>query len=160
MQKITPCLWFNFNADEALELYKSIFPDFKLISVNRYDASAGENAGKVFVAEIELMGSRFQMLNAGPTFKFTEAISLSISCKGQEEVDYYWDKLTADGGEESQCGWLKDKFGLSWQVVPVELMQLFNHKDKGKAGRAMQAMMKQKKIIIQELEDAAAGAPA
>jgi len=160
MQKITPCLWFNFNADEALAFYETVFPDFKMLSKSHYGEWGGPNAGKLLTAEFELFGSRFQALNAGPQFPFTEAISLSIRCKGQEEVDRYWDKLTADGGQESMCGWLKDKFGLSWQVVPEELTKLMSDPNKERATRAAQAMMKQKKIVIREIQEAADAVPA
>ena len=160
MQKITPCLWFNFNADEAMEYYQSVFPDFKVTHKSFYGDWGGPNAGKLLTAEFELFGMKMIALNAGPQFPFTEAISLTINCKGQEEVDYYWNKLTADGGQESMCGWLKDKFGLSWQVAPEELTKLVFGPDKEKAAKAAQAMMKQKKIIIKEIEDAVNGVPA
>lgn len=160
MQKITPCLWFDFNADEALAFYEAVFPDFKLIRKSVYGDWGGPHAGKLLVAEFELFGSRFQVLNGGPQFPFTEAISLSISCKGQEETDYYWNKLTADGGQESMCGWLKDKFGLSWQVVPQEAVQAITDPNAERANRASRALQSQKKIIIREILDAADGVPA
>ncbi len=143
-----------------MAFYETVFPDFKIISKSTYGEWGGANAGKLLVAEFELFGSRYQALNGGPQFPFTEAISLSVSCKGQEETDYYWDKLTADGGEESMCGWLKDKFGLSWQIVPQEVIAAVTNKDAEKATRASQAMMKQRKLIIKDIVDAANGVPA
>lgn len=149
MSKITPFLWFDNNAEEALNLYTSIFKNAKVHSVNRMGPD-----GPVMTASFELEGQEFIALNGGPHFKFNEAVSFVVNCEGQEEVDYYWNKLT-EGGTESQCGWLKDKFGLSWQIVPTALPRLLGHKDGAKAQRAMQAMMKMKKIIIADLEAAA-----
>src|ERR1044071_2479474 len=117
-QRITPFLWFNDNAEEAIDFYCSIFPNSKLLGVSRYGDAGPGPKGSVMTASFELDGQKFTALNGGPLFKFTEAISFVIPCKNQEEVDYYWSKLTGDGGEESMCGWLKDKFGLSWQEVP------------------------------------------
>ncbi|HTK25783.1 MAG TPA: VOC family protein, partial [Pyrinomonadaceae bacterium] len=118
MQKITPFLWFDNNAEEAMNFYTSVFKDSKQVKVSRYPEGAPAPAGSVMVAEFELEGQRFIALNGGPQFKFTEAVSFVVNCETQEEVDYYWSRLTADGGAESMCGWLKDKFGLSWQITP------------------------------------------
>ncbi len=159
MQKITPFLWFNNNAEEAVNFYTSIFKDSKILSTSRYDeASAqvsGMPAGSVMTAAFELCGQRFTALNGGPIFKFTEAVSFVIDCEDQEEVDYYWDKLS-EGGDPAaqQCGWLKDKFGLSWQVVPKALGELMGDPDSKKAGRVMEAMLKMKKIEVKGLQEA------
>ncbi len=155
MQKITPFLWFDNNAEEAINLYTSIFPNAKILNVTRYGEGAPCPAGSVMTASFQLEGQEFIALNGGPHFKFTEAVSFVVNCSTQEEVDMYWNKLVA-GGEESQCGWLKDKFGLSWQIVPKQLPELLQHKDGRKAQNVMQAMMKMKKIIIADLENAAA----
>jgi two-component system sensor histidine kinase QseC len=157
MQKITPMLWFDNNAEEAVNLYTSVFKDAKLGRMARYGKEGPGPEGAVMTAEFELFGQKFVALNAGPMFKFNESISFVVNCENQEEVDYYWDKLTANGGQESMCGWLKDKFGLSWQITPTVLMQLVSGPDKKKAGRAMQAMMKMKKIDIAAIEAAAKG---
>ena len=157
MQKITPFLWFNDNADEAIKFYTSVFKNSKLINASYYGDAGPGPKGTIMTATIELEGQRFSALNGGPHFKFTEAISLLVHCKTQEEVDYYWEKLTADGGQESQCGWLKDKFGLSWQITPDELLKVWTEGDPAKAQRVMQAMMTMKKLIIEDLEAAAAG---
>lgn len=163
MQKITPFLWFDNQAEEAAKFYVSVFSgkggkNSKLGNVERYDEAASKAAGRpkgsVMVAPFRLNGQEFLALNGGPIFKFTEAVSFVINCKTQDEVDYYWDKLTADGGQESQCGWLKDKFGLSWQVVPTILNKLLQDKDPKKSGRAMQAMLQMKKIDIEKLKKA------
>lgn len=158
MQKITPCLWFDNQTEEAANFYTSIFPNSKIGKILRYDAASakvsGQPEGAVLTVEFELNGEQFMGLNGGPIFKFTEAVSFTVDCKDQEEVDHYWNKLTADGGKEVECGWLKDKFGLSWQIVPTILPQLLSDPDKGKAGRAMQAMLQMKKIIIADLEKA------
>jgi predicted 3-demethylubiquinone-9 3-methyltransferase (glyoxalase superfamily) len=155
MQKITPMLWFDNNAEEAVNLYTSVFKDAKLGRMARYGKEGPGPEGAVMTAEFELFGQKFVALNAGPMFKFNESISFVVNCENQEEVDYYWEKLTANGGQESMCGWLKDKFGLSWQITPTVLMQLVSGPDKKKAGRAMQAMMKMKKIDIAAIEAAA-----
>ena len=147
-------LWFDNQAEEAMNLYLSVFKNSKVLSVSRYGDAGPGPKGTVMTAAFELDGQKFTALNAGPMFKFTEAISFVISCKTQEEVDYYWSKLTADGGQESMCGWLKDKFGLSWQVVPDALIELLQVKDPKKSQQVMQAMMKMKKIIIKDLQDA------
>lgn len=153
MQKITTFLLYNGKAEEAMNYYISIFKDSKVESVTRYGKNMPMPEGTVLTASFSLAGMPFIALN-GPDAKFTAAISFSIDCKDQEEVDYYWEKLTADGGQESQCGWLKDKFGMSWQVVPQALPKLLGGTNKEKAGRAMQAIMKMKKIIVKELEEA------
>ncbi len=153
-QKVTPFLWFDDNAEEAVNFYTSVFPESRIVSVNRYGDGAPMPKGTVMTASFELFGLAFTALNAGPQFKFNEAVSFVVNCESQEEVDYYWNKLTADGGEESRCGWLKDKFGLSWQIVPVQLPALLAHKDPEKAKRAMQAMMTMNKIEIKKIEEA------
>ncbi len=154
--KINPFLWFDNQAEDAVNLYTSIFKNSKIGSIARYGKAGPGPEGSVMTAVFELEGIQFIALNAGPIFKFTEAISFVVNCVDQEEVDYYWEKLSA-GGEESMCGWLKDKFGLSWQVVPVRLSELLTDKDPARAGRAMQAMLKMRKIDIAALENAAAG---
>jgi predicted 3-demethylubiquinone-9 3-methyltransferase (glyoxalase superfamily) len=153
MQKITPFLWFDNQAEEAANFYISVFKDSKVGKVSRYGDAGPGPKGSVMVAEFELNGQRFIALNGGPQFKFTEAVSFVINCETQDEVDYYWSKLTADGGEESMCGWLKDKFGLSWQVTPTIMGKLFSADPTG-AQRAMQAMLQMKKLDIQKLQDA------
>lgn len=158
MQKIVPCLWFDDQAEEAVNLYVSLFKNSKILNVSRYDeASAqasGKPAGSVLTVSFMLNGQEFMALNGGPEFKFTEAVSFVVNCETQEEVDRLWDKLTADGGEESQCGWLKDKFGLSWQIVPTALGELLSDPDPIKAGRVMQAMLQMKKIDVAKLRQA------
>ncbi|CAN5178395.1 VOC family protein [soil metagenome] len=148
MSTITPFLWFNDNAEEAMNFYLSIFKDGKMLS------TMPGPGGKAMGVEFELNGQRFQGLNGGPQFSFTEAISFFVSVETQEEVNYYWEKLTADGGQESRCGWLKDKFGLSWQIAPTALGKLLGDADREKAGRAMEAMMKMSKIEIADLQKA------
>jgi predicted 3-demethylubiquinone-9 3-methyltransferase (glyoxalase superfamily) len=161
MTKITPFLWFDDNAEEAANYYVSIFKNSKITDVSRYQKEGqeihGRPEGSVMTVEFEIDGQPYVALNGGPHFKFNEAVSFQIDCHSQEEIDYYWSKLTADGGVEQPCGWLKDKFGLSWQVNPVALTQLFKSKDKAKAGRAMNAMLKMKKIDIAAIEKAAGG---
>ena len=147
MQKITPFLWFDSQAEEAANFYVSIFKNSKVTSVTR-------QGDKAFVVTFVLDGQEFYALNAGPMFKFTEAISLYVNCDTQEEIDEKWKKLTANGGQESMCGWLKDKYGLSWQIVPPILTKLITDKDKVKADRVMQAMMKMHKIDISALQKA------
>ena len=157
-QKIRPFLWFDGNAEEAVNFYLSVFPDARLGEVSRYGEGMPMPAGTVLVANFTLFGQEFGAINAGPEFKFTEAISFMIDCKDQAEVDYYWDKLTADGGEPSQCGWLKDKYGLSWQVVPSALGELMTDPDPAKANRVTQALMHMSKIDVAKLEAARDGA--
>ncbi len=149
MPTITPFLWFDHQAEEAMNFYLSVFKNGKVLDVRRKD-------GKVFTVTFELQGQRLMALNAGPIFKFNEAISLFVSCDTQEEVDEFWDKLSA-GGEKSRCGWLKDKYGLSWQIVPKALGQLLGDPDPEKAGRVMQAMLKMNKIVIADLQKAYEG---
>lgn len=155
MQKITPFLWFDNNAEEAMNFYISVFENSKIAKVSRYPEGSPGPAGSVMTGEIQLAGQEFILLNGGPHFKFTEAISFMVNCESQEEVDRYWEKLTAGGGQESQCGWLKDKFGLSWQIAPTMLLALLAGQDKAKAKRVMEAMLQMKKIDIATLQRAA-----
>jgi predicted 3-demethylubiquinone-9 3-methyltransferase (glyoxalase superfamily) len=157
-QKITPFLWFNQEAEEAANFYVSLFPDSKILSVSRYGDAGPGPKGSAMVVEFQLAGQKYQALNGGPHFKFTEAISLLVNCDSQEEVDTLWSKLTANGGQESQCGWLKDRFGLSWQIVPSRFMELMKDKDPKRTQRVMQAMMTMKKFDIARLEEAYAQA--
>ena len=154
MQKITPFLWFESNAEEAVNFYVSIFPDSKILSMNRYGEAGPGPKGQVMTASFELAGQRFTALNGGPHFKFTEAVSFVVSCKTQKEVDEMWEKLSA-GGEKGNCGWLKDKFGLSWQIVPTALPELLSDPDPAISQSVMKAMMKMKKLDVKELEQAA-----
>ena len=154
MQKIRTFLWFDDKAEEAAKFYVSVFKSSKILKVSRYpEGSPGDSAGKVMTVNFELEGQEFIALNGGPDFRFTEAISLFVNCESQAEVDELWEKLT-EGGEESQCGWLKDRYGLSWQIVPSALMRMIEDKDPAKAKRAMQAMLQMKKIDIATLERA------
>ena len=155
MQKITPFLWYDNQAEEAANFYVSIFKNSKVLSVSRYGDAGPGPKGSVMVASFELEGQKFTALNAGPRFKFTEAISFVVNCETQEEVDYFWEKLTAGGGQESMCGWLKDKYGLSWQIVPTVLFELFQDKDREKSQRVMQAMLQMKKMDVATLMRAA-----
>ncbi len=148
MNKITPFLWFDNNLEEAVNFYTSVFKNAKILNASKTPD------GKYMVATFELEGQRFSGINAGPVFKFNEAVSFYVDCEDQAEVDYFWEKLTSDGGSESQCGWLKDKFGLSWQIVPKRLIELMGDKDNVKAKKAMDAMLKMKKIIVKDLEEA------
>ncbi|QXW02105.1 MULTISPECIES: VOC family protein [Rhodococcus] len=156
MPSITPCLWFDTQAEEAAQFYISVFGKGKIIGIERYGegSPSGQPAGSVMTVVFELDGQRFTGLNGGPMFTFSEAVSFEIPCADQAEVDHYWSALT-EGGEESQCGWLKDKFGLSWQVVPNRLIELMQDPDRTKAQRVMDAMMQMKKIDVAELERAA-----
>lgn len=156
MQKITPFLWFDNQAEDAAKFYASIFKNSKVGAITRYGEAGPGTPGSVLTVEFELDGLSFVGLNGGPHFKFTEAISMQIACETQEEVDRLWSKLTEDGGQPGQCGWLKDKFGLSWQVVPTALPRLLKQPDAEKANRVMQAMLQMTKIEIAELERAAA----
>ena len=153
MQKITPFLWFNDQAEEAMNFYTAIFKNSKIGSVSRYGEGGPGQPGSVMTATFELDGQEFMALNGGPLFTFTEAISFFVNCETQAEVDELWEKLT-EGGEESQCGWLKDKYGLSWQIVPSALGELLNDPDAEKAGRVMNAMLQMKKIDIAGLRAA------
>jgi predicted 3-demethylubiquinone-9 3-methyltransferase (glyoxalase superfamily) len=157
MQKITPFLWFDTQAEEAAELYTSVFPNAKITGVARYGSAGPGAEGSVMTVDFELDGQPFVALNGGPEFRFTEAISFQVSCETQDEVDYYWSKLS-DGGEQGPCGWLKDRFGLSWQIVPTALPRLLGDPDREKSQRVMAAMLQMKKIEIDELERAAAAA--
>jgi predicted 3-demethylubiquinone-9 3-methyltransferase (glyoxalase superfamily) len=158
--KLAPCLWFDTQAEDAAKHYVSIFKNSRIGTISRYGSEGkeihGKDAGSVMTVEFELEGIRFVGLNGGPQFKFDEAISFQIHCESQTEVDYFWSRL-AEGGSEGPCGWLKDKFGLSWQVVPSALFGLLMDKDKAKAGRAMNAMLKMKKLDLNELQRAHAG---
>jgi predicted 3-demethylubiquinone-9 3-methyltransferase (glyoxalase superfamily) len=153
MQKITPFLWFNDQAEEAMNFYTAIFKNSKIGSVSRYGEGGPGPQGSVMTATFELDGQQFMALNGGPLFTFTEAISFFVNCETQAEVDELWEKLT-EGGEESQCGWLKDKYGLSWQIVPSVLGELLNDPDAEKARRVMNAMLQMKKIDIAGLRSA------
>ena len=159
MQKITPCLWFDSNAEEAVNFYTSIFKNSKIGNISRYGEAGyeihGKPAGTVLTMEFELNGQAFTALNGGPMFKFNEAISFQVNCESQEEVDYYWEKLSEGGDENAQvCGWLKDKYGLSWQIVPTVLGEMLQDKDAGKSGRVMEALLKMKKLDIEKLKEA------
>ena len=159
MKKITPFLWFDNKAEEAMKFYTSVFKNSKILGIkywpdNNPFPEGSAMAGKVMTGTFELDGQQFYCMDAGPMFKFTEAISMFVSCNGQEEVDYFWEKLTADGGEESMCGWLKDKFGLSWQIIPEGWDALMNDPDPEKAQRAMQALMQMRKIDIEAIKQA------
>jgi len=160
MQRITPFLWFDHQAEEAANFYVSIFGDSKVRSMARYDEegakAAGRPKGSVMTVAFELDGQEFTALNGGPMFKFTEAMSLVVNCETQEEVDHFWERLSA-GGQEVQCGWLKDRFGVSWQVVPTVLIEMLQDKDPQKAKRVMAAMLKMKKISIEPLRQAYEG---
>ena len=161
MQKITTFLWFDNQAEEAAQHYTSIFPNSSIGEVTRYGPNMPPpmKEGDVMTVEFTLDGQEYVGLNGGPQFVFNEAISFQIMTKDQEETDYYWDRLT-EGGEESMCGWLKDKFGVSWQVSPIELIELTSDPDPGKAQRAMQAMLQQRRIDIGEIRRAADSVPA
>ncbi len=154
-QKIKPFLWFNNNLEEAMNFYAAIFKNAQFDILSRWGEGGMGPKGAVMSAVFELEGQQFMALNGGPMFSFTEAISFFISCDAQEEVDRYWERLS-EGGTKSRCGWLKDKFGLSWQVVPTKLGDLLQSKEPGVSGRVMQAMMQMDKIIIADLEKAAA----
>jgi predicted 3-demethylubiquinone-9 3-methyltransferase (glyoxalase superfamily) len=161
MQKISPFLWFDSQAQEAAEFYVSIFKNSKIGKITHYEKESAEKTGRppgsVMTVEFTLDGVEFVALNGGPMFKFTEAISFNVNCENQDEIDYFWEKLSADGGSTGPCGWLKDKFGLSWQVSPVVLAEMLADKDKAKAARVMNAMMEMDKIDIAALKTAAEG---
>ncbi|ESP96177.1 MULTISPECIES: VOC family protein [Streptomyces] len=157
MQKITTNLWFDGQAEEAAAFYTSLFEDARILGVERFTEAGPGQPGSVVTVTFQLAGQEFVAINGGPEFTFTEAISLSVDCETQEEVDRYWEALTADGGEEVQCGWLKDKYGLSWQIVPRALVELLASSDREAAARATRAMLGMKKLDIQTLRDAAAG---
>jgi len=157
-QKITPNLWFDGDAEEAAQFYVSVFKDARIVSSTPYPEGT-DKAGTVVTVEWELGGQRFVGINGGPEFKFNEALSLSIGCEDQDEIDYFWEKLS-EGGEEGPCGWLKDRYGLSWQVVPKGIDQLFDDSDPERARRAFDAMMKMQKLDVAALQSAADGVPA
>ncbi len=157
MSKIAPCLWFNGQAEEAASFYVSLFPGASIDSVSRYGAGAPFPAGTALMVGFTLCGQRFQALNGGPEFTFDEAVSLSVACKDADEVDYYWAALLAGGGKESHCGWLKDRFGVSWQVVPDGLAALISDPDPARVSRALQAMMPMKKLDLAAMRAAADG---
>ena len=153
MQKVKPCLWFNYNADEALEYYAKVFKKFEVTSRSKYGPNQGGPEGSTLTADFRIEDQEFMALNGGPNFAFTEAISIMVFCEDQEEIDRYWNMLT-DGGKEVQCGWLKDKYGLSWQIVPKNFVEWSKKGDKEKFNKMMQAMMKMVKLDIAELEKA------
>lgn len=157
MKKIRPCLWLDHNVKEAIDFYTSVFKNSKVLNASYYPKDAPGFGGEILAVDMEIEDQQFILLNGGPQFKFNESVSFSIEANTQEEIDYYWKSLVAGGGETSQCGWLKDKFGLSWQVSPAILGELLQDKDVEKAQRVMQVMMKMTKIIIKDLEDAAKG---
>jgi predicted 3-demethylubiquinone-9 3-methyltransferase (glyoxalase superfamily) len=163
MQKITPFLWFDGKAEEAAKFYTSIFKNSKIGRILRYDeetakvSQSGRPVGSVLTIEFEIEGQKFVALNGGPQFKFNESISFVVNCETQKEVDYFWEKLTADGGEESQCGWLRDKFGVSWQVTPTTLIDMLHDKDAKKSERVMKAMLQMQKIDLEKLKAAYRG---
>jgi predicted 3-demethylubiquinone-9 3-methyltransferase (glyoxalase superfamily) len=154
MSKITPFLWFDSQAEDAAKFYCSIFKNARLGKVARYPEGSPGPAGSVMTVEFQIEGQDYIALNGGPHFKFTEAVSFVVNCQDQQEVDYYWDKLIADGGKPSQCGWLKDKYGLSWQIVPTAMNRLFASHDKAASQRAMQAMLGMVKLDVGKLEAA------
>jgi predicted 3-demethylubiquinone-9 3-methyltransferase (glyoxalase superfamily) len=159
MQKITPNLWFDGDAEDAANFYVSVFENGRIVSKAHYPENSPGPAGTVMTVEWELDGQRFVGINGGPQFTFDEAVSFQINCDTQEDVDYYWERLT-DGGEEGPCGWVKDRFGLSWQVVPGGMDELFSDPDPTRAERAMQAMLQMRKLDIAALRAAADGVPA
>jgi predicted 3-demethylubiquinone-9 3-methyltransferase (glyoxalase superfamily) len=156
MQKIVPCLWFNGQAEEAVNHYVSILPDSKIVSIARFGDAGPGSKGDVLTVNFQLAGQDYIALNGGPEFRFTEAISLLVNCETQQEVDTLWERLL-EGGEESQCGWLKDKYGLSWQIIPTALSELLEDPDPEKANRVMRAMLKMSKIDIADMRRAQSG---
>jgi predicted 3-demethylubiquinone-9 3-methyltransferase (glyoxalase superfamily) len=156
-QKIVPNLWFDTESEEAAKFYTEVFEDSRIVNVTHYTEAGPRPAGEVMTVEFELEGQRFVAINGGPQFKFDEAVSFAIECEDQEEIDYYWERLGA-GGEEGPCGWLEDRYGLSWQVVPTGMEELFADPDKTRAERAMRAMLEMKKIDIAALRSPADGA--
>jgi predicted 3-demethylubiquinone-9 3-methyltransferase (glyoxalase superfamily) len=157
MHEITPCLWFDTEGEEAATFYTSVFPNSRILEVARYGSAGPRPEGMVMTVSFELDGQKFLALNGGPEFTFSEAISFQVSCRTQDEVDTFWSKLS-DGGEEGPCGWVKDRFGLSWQIVPAALPELLSDPDPEKSQRVMAAMLKMRKLEIGELERAAAEA--
>ncbi len=160
MSKIAPCLWFNGEAEEAARFYVSLFPQSAILSVSHYGGGAPFPAGTAMMVEFSLEGQRFQALNGGPDLPFTDAVSLSIDCKDQAEVDRYWSALSEGAGEEGRCGWLKDRFGVSWQVVPAGLGAVISDPDPRRARRALQAMLGMKKLDLAAMRAAADGVAA
>ncbi len=158
-QKITPCLWFDTQAEEAAKLYTSLFDNSRILDISRYGSAGPRPEGMVMTVEFELDGQRFVGINGGPQFTFDEAVSFQINCETQEEIDYYWERLS-EGGEEGPCGWLKDRYGVSWQVVPTGMEELFSDPDPERAKRAMEAMLGMRKLDIAALRRAADGVPA
>jgi predicted 3-demethylubiquinone-9 3-methyltransferase (glyoxalase superfamily) len=155
MPKITPCLWFDTEGEEAAEFYTSVFPNSRIVEITRYGSAGPRAEGMVLTVEFELDGQRFTALNGGPDFQFNEAISFQVDCEDQAEVDKFWSTLS-EGGEEGPCGWLKDRFGLSWQIIPSALPRLLSDPDREKSQRVMAAMLEMRKIDVDELEKAAA----
>jgi len=159
MQKITPFLWFDDQAEDAVNFYTSLFKNSKIGRIFRYTEEVAEKSGRpvgsVLTIEFEIEGQKFVALNGGPQFQFNESVSFVVNCETQKEVDYYWEKLSAGGGQESACGWLKDKFGVSWQVTPAVLIDMLHDKDAAKAERVMHAMLQMQKIDIEKLKQAA-----
>ena len=160
MPRIAPNLWFDTEAEEAAAFYTSTFPNSRVVAVTRYGEAGPREAGLVMTVEFELDGQRFVAINGGPEFTPTEALSLEIRCETQDEIDRYWSALTADGGEESVCGWLKDRYGFSWQVTPIQLEEMILDPDQGKVDRVMKALLQMRKLDLAELERAAEGAAA
>jgi len=158
MPKVTPFLWFDNNAEDAVKFYTSIFKNSTIGSTSRYGDAGPGPKGSVMTIGFTIEGQDYTALNGGPVFKFNESVSFVVHCKDQQEVDYYWEKLSADGGQEVECGWVKDKFGLSWQIVPDVLMQLISDKDPAKSERVMKQILQMKKIDIAKLKEAAAAA--
>ncbi|MGW4380195.1 VOC family protein [Kitasatospora sp. NPDC004531] len=158
-QKITTFLWYDHQAEQAVEFYLSVFRDGRVTDVRRYSEAGPGTAGSVMLVEFELFGQRYRALNGGPVFTFNEAVSLQVDCDDQAEADRYWDLLTADGGEPGQCGWLKDRYGLSWQIVPRRMLELLADPDPDRAHRAMTAMLGMTRLDVDALEAAADGRP-
>ncbi len=156
MPQVTPCLWFDTEGEAAAQLYTSVFPNSRIVEVSRYGSAGPRQDETVMTVDFELDGKPFVALNGGPEFTFNEAVSFQVFCESQDEIDHYWTKLS-EGGEEGPCGWLKDRFGLSWQIVPKRLMELLSDPDRERSQRAMAAMLEMKKLDIAELERAAEG---
>ncbi len=155
MPTLTPCLWFDTQAEDAATFYISVFKNSRIVATSHYGEAGPREAGMVLTVQFELDGQPFTALNGGPEFTFDEAISFQIDCTSQDDVDYYWERLTADGGQDGPCGWVKDKFGVSWQIVPDELEKLLADPDQGRAQRAMAAMLQMRKIDIAAVREAA-----
>jgi predicted 3-demethylubiquinone-9 3-methyltransferase (glyoxalase superfamily) len=153
MEGITPCLWFDTEGEEAANFYVSLFPNSRIVSVNRYGEAGPRAAGSVMTVDFELDGQPYVALNGGPEFEFNEAVSFQISCADQDEVDHYWNKL-GEGGELGPCGWLKDKYGLSWQVIPQQFLELVSDPDPAKSQAVMSAMLGMRKLVVSELQEA------